>query len=139
MDTVEFSLTNPLRLAALTEFLSKHWMGALSDKNPLRVIVVDSEAKRNAEQNRLYWKAVITPIAEQAWVDGQQFSKDAWHEYAASLFGIKEEIRLPDSSLITRRKSTTDMKVREFSAYIEHVTAWGASELGVRFTAEEWR
>ena len=45
---IEYDITNPLRLAALIEFVNKHWMDALNDKKPLRVIVVDSEAKRNA-------------------------------------------------------------------------------------------
>ena len=138
MTSIEYDLTNPLRLAALTEYLNKHWMGALNDKKPLRVIVVDSEAKRNAEQNKYYWGVVIKSIADQAWVGGMQFSSAAWHEQSAQMFGIKEEIRLPNGTLTTRRKSTTDMKVREFSQYIDEVCAWAGTELGVRFPAPEY-
>lgn len=31
-----------------------------------------------------------------------------------------------------------DMKVREFSKYIEEVCAWAGTELGVRFPAPEY-
>ena len=138
MTAMEFDLTNPLRLSALIEYLNKHWMDALNDKKPLRVIVTSSEEKRHDQQNRYYWGIVIKTISEQAWVAAQQFGKDAWHEQMAQMFGIKEEIRLPNGTLTTRRKSTTDMKVREFSQYIDEVCAWAGTELGVRFPAPEY-
>src|SRR5260363_372048 len=49
----------------------------------LRVIVTAEERKRNAEQNRYYWSAVLQHIAEHAEVGGRRYDKDVWHEYFA--------------------------------------------------------
>lgn len=138
MKPLEYDLTNSLRLAALIEYLNRYWETSLREKRPLRVIVTDAEAKRNAEQNRYYWSCVIKSIAEQAWVGGKQFSPAAWHEQCAQMHGVSEEIRMPYGNLMLRRKSTTDMKVREFSQYIDEVCAWAGTELGVRFPAPEY-
>ncbi|MHB0992706.1 MAG: recombination protein NinB [Burkholderiales bacterium] len=138
MSALEFNLNNEFRLNAVVGFLTANWRARLDDDKPLRVIVTSSEEKRHEQQNRYYWGIVIKTISEQAWVDGQQFGKDAWHEQMAQMFGIKEEIRLPNGTLTTRRKSTSDMKVREFSHYIEEVCAWAGAELGVRFPSPEY-
>lgn len=100
---------------------------------PLRLIVTEGEEKRRLRQNRFYWGAIITPIMEQAWVDGQQFSKDAWHEYYGRLFGICEDVTLPDGEVVTRRLSTADMSVADFSEYCERIQAHATTELGVEF------
>lgn len=100
---------------------------------PLRVIVTAEEAPRHAQQNRFYFGAVLKAISEQAWIDGRQFSKDAWHEYFAHRFGISEELELPSGEIILRRKSTTQMTVGEFSEYLNQIQAYAAAELGVEF------
>lgn len=100
---------------------------------PLRVIVTSEERKRNAEQNKFYWGALLRDIADQAWVDGRQFSKDTWHEFFARKFGVCEDVTLPDGEVIVRRKSTTTMSVHEFSEYMNQVQAHAAAELGVEF------
>lgn len=100
---------------------------------PLRVIVTSEEAPRHAQQNRFYFGAVLKAIAEQAWIDGRQFSKDAWHEYFARKFGVCDELVLPDGEIILRRKSTTQMTVGEFSGYLNQIQAYAAAELGVEF------
>ncbi|WP_070105594.1 recombination protein NinB [Burkholderia plantarii] len=100
---------------------------------PLRVIVTAEEKQRNAAQNRLYWGAILRAIAEQAWVEGRQFDKDAWHEYFARLYGVSDELTLPDGEIILRRKSTTQMSVGEFSTYLNQIQAYAANTLGVEF------
>ncbi|THF64336.1 RusA family crossover junction endodeoxyribonuclease [Pseudothauera rhizosphaerae] len=99
----------------------------------LGVIVTEEERKRNAEQNRFYWGPVLTTIAEQAWVNGRRFDKDVWHEHYARLFGVMEEIVLPSGEIVTRRKSTTQMTVGEFSEYLDRVQADASQEMGVCF------
>lgn len=49
------------------------------------------------------------------------------------MFGVSDEITLPDGEIITRRKSTTQMTVGEFSTYVNQVQAWAANHLGVEF------
>ncbi|WP_369050490.1 recombination protein NinB [Burkholderia gladioli] len=100
---------------------------------PLRVIVTAEERQRNAAQNRLYWGAILRSIAEQAWVDGRQFDKDAWHEYFARLYGVADELTLPNGEIILRRKSTSQMSVGEFSTYLNQIQAYAANTLGVEF------
>ncbi|UWX68840.1 recombination protein NinB [Burkholderia gladioli] len=100
---------------------------------PLRVIVTAEERQRNAAQNRLYWGAILRSIAEQAWVEGRQFDKDAWHEYFARLYGVSDELTLPDGEIILRRKSTSQMSVGEFSTYLNQIQAYAANTLGVEF------
>ncbi|WP_186263317.1 recombination protein NinB [Burkholderia gladioli] len=100
---------------------------------PLRVIVTAEERQRNAAQNRLYWGAILRSIAEQAWVEGRQFDKDAWHEYFARLYGVSDELTLPDGEIILRRKSTSQMSVGEFSTYLNQIQAYAANNLGVEF------
>jgi hypothetical protein len=100
---------------------------------PLRVIITSEEKKRNAEQNKFLWGVVYRDIAEQAWVNGQQFDKDTWHEYFARKFGVCEDVTLPDGEIIVRRKSTTQMTVGEFSEYLNQIQAYAAGTLGVEF------
>ncbi|WP_186158964.1 recombination protein NinB [Burkholderia gladioli] len=100
---------------------------------PLRVIVTAEERKRNSEQNRFYFGVVLRDISAQAWVDGQQFGKAAWHEYFATQYGVMEEMRLPFGEIVLRRKSTTDMTVGEFSTYMNQIQAYAANTLGVEF------
>ncbi|WP_375592269.1 recombination protein NinB [Chitiniphilus eburneus] len=133
----EFVLTAPSVWQALGAFVKANAGAFLHQGSPLRIIVTSSEAKRNKEQNARYWKAVLEQIATQAWVDGHQFDKDVWHEHYARKYGVHEEMRLPDGTLILRRKSTSDMNVREFAEYMTRVEADAASELGVRFFERE--
>lgn len=135
--TREYILDNAARWQAAQTFIGGNWEGFNAKDNPLRMILTTAEATRNAEQNKYYFKAVIEQIVDQVWVNGQKFDKKTWHEYYAEKFGILEEIRMPDGSLRTRRKSTMEYKVREFSEYTMKVEADAASEFGVRFIVRE--
>jgi hypothetical protein len=129
----EFQLRSPSIWTSVLVFVKANAKACLDKGEPLRVIVTSDEKKRNAEQNRFYWGVTLRDISEQAWVDGKQFDKDAWHEMFALKFGICEDVDLPDGSTITRRKSTTQMTVGEFSTYVNQVQAWAANNLGVEF------
>lgn len=135
----EFVLDNPQRWNAAQAFVESNREAMIQAKNPLRLIITTEEAKRNAEQNKYYWKAVITQIAEQVWIEGKQFSKEAWHEMAARKFGVCKDVELPSGEVVIKRLSTTEMRVKEFAKYIEQVMAWAASELGVIFYVQEGR
>lgn len=129
----EFTLRSPSIWKALCAFIAGNASACLDRGRPLRVIVTEDEKKRNSEQNRFYWAAVITPISEQAWVDGRRFDKDTWHEYFARRHGVCEDIVLPGGEIVTRRKSTSQMTVGEFSDYIAAVQADASTDLGVCF------
>ena len=132
----EFLLVNDTAWKHCVNFVEAN-RKALEADSPIRLIVTTQEEKRRSEQNRYYWKCVIGSIADQIWVDGKQFSKDAWHELLAGMYGAKEDIRLPNGQITTKRLSTTEMSVKQFSKYIDDVIKYGASEHGVMFPAEE--
>lgn len=127
----EFRLQGNSQWQAFKAFVGANAKAAADSGKPLRLIVTADEAKRNVQQNRFYWGAVITPIAEQAWVDGRQFDKDTWHEYFGRLYGVCEDVTLPDGEVIVRRKSTTAMTIAEFSEYLERVQLHATEQLGV--------
>lgn len=129
----EFILSSGDAAGALVRLIKANGSAFAAAGTPLRVLVTSEEQKRNSDSNRYYWGCVLRCISEQAWVDGKQFDKDVWHEYYARKFGICEEVTLPNGELVTRRKSTADMTVGEFSTYINQVQANAASELGVEF------
>lgn len=129
----EFVIRNGSILAAAFAFVKANAKVFADRGRPLRMILTSEERKRNAEQNRFYFGVVLRDISAQAWVDGQQFGKAAWHEYFATEYGVMEEIRLPFGEIVLRRKSTTDMTVKEFSKYLNQIQAYAANELGVEF------
>ena len=129
----EFPLRNPSVWLALVAFVKANAAACMDRGRPLRVIVTEDEKKRNTEQNHRLWGYLYKTIAEQAWVDGKQFSKEVWHEHFARMFGVCEEMILPDGEIITRRKSTTEMTVGEFADFMTQIEVYAAQELGVEW------
>jgi hypothetical protein len=129
----EFTLRNGGVWSLLVTFVKANAPGCAERGQPLRVIVTAEERKRNELQNRFYFGAVLRDISEQAWVDGRQYDKDAWHEHLARKYGVLEDVELPGGEIITRRKSTTQMSVAEFSTYVNAVQAYAAGTLSVEF------
>lgn len=129
----DFILDNPDRWNAAKSFIESNWEPMFNADTPLHLIVSNQEENRRAIQNKFYWSVVVRSIASQAWIEGRQFSADAWHEQLARMFGICVEVRLPNGEMIVKRLSTTEMKVREFSQYIEECMAYAGTELGIKF------
>lgn len=129
----EFVLNGPAAWQAFKAIVRANAKAFNDDGKPLRVILTSSDGKRRTEQNAFYWSFLLQQIADQAWVEGRQYSKDIWHEYFAQMYLEHIEIPLPDGSIMSRRKSTTEMKVGEFTEYLNKVEAYAATELGVRF------
>ena len=95
-----------------------------------RWVLTIKRMKRTKQQNRRYWgKGVLAQIAEQAVVNGRQYSAEVWHEQMKRMFiGVKE---MPDGNVIG--KSSTELTTVEFSEFCAQVEAYAASELGVTF------
>lgn len=129
----EFILHSPAAWQALAQLVAANARAFIDRGRPLRVIVTEDEKKRTDSANRFYWGAVLTTIAEQAWVDGRQYSKDVWHEHFARLYLPHTEIVTPYGEIVSRRKSTTELSVSEFSEYLQRVQSDAASSLGVMF------
>ena len=80
--------------------------------------------KRSLEQNRYYW-AVLTDISEQV-VPGRAYEPSVWHEYLRALFLPERMIELPDGSVKMVEASTSELRVNEFTEYLEKVIKWSA-------------
>jgi len=130
----EFSLKSPSVWPLFIAFVKANAAALAGRGECLRLIVTNDEKKRNTEQNKFYWSAVIKPLSEQAWLDGLQFTADVWHEYMARKHGVCEDMTLPDGEIVVRRKSTSEMTVGEFSNYTTKVMADAATSYGVEFT-----
>ena len=96
-------------------------------------------------QRRYYHGVVLKSIAEQARPNGQQFPLAVWKEhFRAEFLGFKTVTAInPLTGRKARRRvriSTEDLSVRSYSNFIDRVSAFGATELGVTFPAsfEQW-
>lgn len=92
--------------------------------------------KRSLDQNRYYW-AVLTDISEQV-VPGKAYEPSIWHEYLRALFLPERMVELPDGSVKMLEGSTAELRVNEFSEYLEKVIKW-ALEHDVVFSEETRR
>ena len=126
----EFRMTGKGAWSSFVGFIKSNAKAFLDRGSPLRVIVTSSERIRSTEANARYW-AILGEISAQAWVNGQQFSKEVWHEFFARMYLPMEDVILPDGEIIQRRITTTKLKVGEFGDYMTKVEAYAASELGI--------
>jgi hypothetical protein len=129
----EFVLDRKAVWPIIVNFVKANYNALIDAGKPLHIIVTTAEKKRNGEQNARLWGYIYATIADQAWVDGRRYSKDTWHEYFARKHCPKTEFVLPGGEIISRRKSTAEMNVGEFSEYMNAIEAEAAMELGVRF------
>jgi hypothetical protein len=130
----EFVLNGPAVWQLVKELIREHARAYIERGTPLRLILTTEERKRTLEQNGRYWsKAVLGAIAEQVWIDGKQYPEEVWHEEFAERYCPRIEITLPSGQIFSRRKSTSEMTVKEFSEYVQRVEVHAATQLGVEF------
>lgn len=116
----------------------------LDGKHPVEVVVREEVKARKLDQNALMWVGPLADIAEQAYVDGRQYSSEVWHEFfkreylpeefdpALCKEGYRKWAHMPDGGRVLIG-STTELTVRGFAEYLTKVEAYGAQELGVQF------
>jgi hypothetical protein len=121
-----FVLRDEINCRQLYAFLRANWLAMAQAGKPLGVMVAEHKARRSNPQNRLYW-AVLNEVSANAWVDGKQYSAEAWHEHFKRQFIGYEELPSGDRSGI----STTTLDVGAFSEYVERVMHYAATQLGV--------
>ena len=124
-----FVLRSEQNAQALYAFLKSNWRALADQGKPLAVTVSEHKVKRSGEQNKRYW-AILGEISANAWVDGKQFSAEAWAEFYKGKFIGHEET--PDGRTIGI--STTTLAVHEFGDYMTKIEQHAASELGVEFS-----
>lgn len=117
----------------------------LDAAKPLEILIREEVKARKPDQNSLMWSGPLKDIAEQAWIEGRQFSTKVWHEHFKESY-LPEEF---DAELTKEGYvkwafdhkgncrlvgSTTELTVKGFAQYLEQVYAEGAN-MGVEFHA----
>lgn len=115
--------------------------------NPIEIRIGEQIKSRNKDQNALMWAGPLRDIASQAYVNGQTYSADVWHEHFKREFlpeeadteltreGYQKWRYLPSGERILKA-STGDLTTKGFSLYLEQIYAYGAS-LSVQFGISE--
>lgn len=117
---------------------------AIANGKAAHIVAHEHEGNRTLAQNRYYWGVVLNEISEQAQIEGQRWTVDAWHElFKRTHLGY--EIKVVQVAgrkrrvTIRRLRSTAGLKVKTMGAYIEKVTAFAVTDLGVRFSVDRWQ
>lgn len=118
----------------------------IDELRPIEIVFREEQKKRRQDQNALMFAGPLRDIAEQAFLDGRQFSADTWHEYFKRQ--LLPEDYDPELCMEHYRKweldpagdrvlvgSTKQLTVRGMAQYIESIQAFGAS-LGVQFSVK---
>jgi len=108
-----------------------------------RITAAEAEDDRSLQQNAFYWAVVLKETAEQATVNGQRYTAEAWHELGKRQFlGYefkKVAVAGRKRKAVTKTlRSTTKLKVRAMSKYLEQFMAFAVTDLGVRFSETRW-
>lgn len=125
-----FILHNERNAAALHAFLKANWRAMAEQGKPLAVEVREHKDKRSVEANKYYWK-LLEFIATNAWINGKQYSKEAWAEHFKMQFIGYEE--LPSGKQIGI--STTKLNVAEFAEYLRNIEQYAVCDLGLELPA----
>lgn len=109
---------------------------------PVHIRVCEAELNRSVEANKYYWGIVLKEISEQACIDGQRWSVDAWHElFKRQFLGYeikKIKVAGKKKTYVKRQlKSTAKQKIKPFSVYLDKVIAFAVTDLSVQFS-EDW-
>jgi len=119
----------------------------LDPDKPLELVLREESKARRLDQNAAMGVGPLRDIAEQAWVDGRQYSAEVWHEHFKRQY-LPEDAD-PELSLLKNPEtyhkwaitpsgeqvligSTTQLSVRGFAIYMLQVESCGAG-LGVQF------
>ena len=109
----------------------------------LRVTVEPEEDAKTVQQGKFLWGVVYMVISEQARIEGQRYTVDAWHE----LFKRQCLPRATKRVYVAGKKrpvitttigTTKGLGVKKMSAFIEKVIAFGVNDLGVSFPETRW-
>lgn len=136
-----FVLHGPEQAKLLHAFLKSNAATMAQRGDPLEVRVTIYRARRSNSQLALMWLR-LQQIADQAWVQGQQFDAEVWNVHCKrellpeeTARGVKKWRVMPNGER-ELFMSTSDLDVSEMSLYIDKLTAYAASELGVEFDAQ---
>jgi len=140
-----FVLISQLQVNNACMLINQNWAAMFADGAPLAVKIWEHKTQRSIEQNRLMWRW-LEELSEQAWIQGRQYSDNAWH-HEIKIAHLPEEDGPSKRCLKNYRKwdftfhgerilvgSTTQLTTFGKSEYLTKMLAYGAG-LGVNFSA----
>ena len=101
-------------------------------------VTITKDNKRNTAQNRLLW-SLLSDISKQVtmqMMDGQKLkaSQEDWKDFLSAIFYKEQKIAMGENGeAILIGRSTSRMRKKEFSEFIECILAFGANR-GVVWT-----
>lgn len=129
----QFILREELNAKALYAFLKMNWRAMADAGHPLSVVIQEAKSKRTNDQNKLL-HAILTEIAENAYVNGRKYSVEAWKEFYRQKFIGTEEVELPSGERQERGVSTTTLSVQEFTEFVNKIQVHAVTELGIELS-----
>jgi hypothetical protein len=91
--------------------------------------------RRSVEANARYWKLLhlisdgVHPV-DVITGESLTYSADTWHLYWKGRILGCDDVKLPNGRVIVMPRTTTELDVPAFSAYMQEIEAW-AAERGV--------
>lgn len=119
---------------------------AIRKEPVMSVSIKPYRKKRSNGQNRLQWVSLVADYSMQVEIEGRKFLPDIWHEQLKKQFlpekfdeeltlpGYKKWEEMPDGTL-KMVGSTTKLTKLGMETYLNECYAYGAGELGIRFSA----
>ena len=144
MKTLSVVVANPVTAHhALTAVVWPHVKAATFAGHKMEILAREKQDDRSLQQNKFYWGVVLKEISEQARIGGSNYTAEAWHELFKQTFLGYEILKVrvagrKRASVRRRLRSTSKLKVKPMSEYLEKVQAHAATELGVVFSAPDW-
>ena len=103
-----------------------------SRRVPVVLTVEEDKGKRSNRQNNYYWlcmEIMGDGLKDLGW-EPKKCTKEAVHDMVAREFLTVDEPGL-GGVLLRRVKSTTELNVKEFVEYMDHVIQYAAENIGV--------
>jgi hypothetical protein len=142
-----FILRSEQQIDALEAFVANNWQAMSRNGQPMQITISEYNGSRSDDQLAAMWAGIIQPIADQAYINGQRYSAETWHEYLKQLVlpeMAKEDEHgewfksgggvyryMPDGS----RQfvgSTGKLTKKGMGEYMGRIEAYAVQELGVR-------
>lgn len=143
--TIQASWNEPVQAGQHFKTVLAPWCKSMwAAGHRLHVEVRLHEDAKTDRQRAYYHGVVLKTIAQQAKPNGAQYPLAVWKEhFRAEYLGHKTVTTknpLTGKKVRRRVRSTEDLGVKGYSQLIDRVSAFAATELGVRFPAtyEQW-
>lgn len=115
----------------------------IADGKRVRIRCEEAADVRSLRQNAFYWGHVLNEISLQAVNLGERWIDEAWHQLFKRMFlGYRyerEEVVGRPPRAVRVLRSTTELSVKQMSAYLEQVIAFGVTDFAVQFETMDWQ